>query len=164
MKIQGQKQTGQALEPARPGRVETARGDFNKVLSDIRSKGSPPAENTPSSMDTVKNRGPRLESGSALEVLSAQRFTLSRDEAEGSAVKRVEQLLDALESYSQALSDPGKNLRDIAPLVQLMEDETEKLTGWAEGLPGGSAIKDLVDKTAILSAVETIRFNRGDYL
>lgn len=164
MKILDEKQIGQALRPARPGKVETASDDFSKVLSEIRSKSSPPAENTPLQIDTVEKECPRLGTSSALERLNAQSFSLSSYQNESSAVKRVENLLDVLESYSRALADPGKNLRDIAPLIKSMEGEREKLAGLAESLPDGTVIKDLVNKAAILSAVEALKFNRGDYL
>ena len=91
-------------------------------------------------------------------------FTASLDKNERSTVKKVERLLDVLESYSQALADPRKSLKEIAPLVPLLEEEQGNIAEAETGTTEGDVLNKLVTQARILTQVEVSRFNRGDYL
>jgi len=69
-----------------------------------------------------------------------------------------------LESYSQALADPRKNLRDIEPLVALLEQEKGNIAEEETTRAEGDTLNNLVTQALILTQVEVSRFNRGDYL
>lgn len=80
------------------------------------------------------------------------------------AAGRVEETLGLLESYAEALADPSRTLKDIAPMADGLEAQSEQLTSLSAGLPDGSSLKDVTDQTAILAAVEAAKFKRGDYV
>ena len=164
MKILDEKQVKQALHPASPSKVGNNSDDFRKVLSEITSKNSPSQADNPLQIDKLEQTDPRLDNTSALEKLNTAPFTASLDSNERSTVKKVERLLDVLESYSQALADPRKSLKEIAPLVTLLEEEQENIAEAETGTHGGDTLTKLVTQARILSQVEVSRFNRGDYL
>jgi hypothetical protein len=164
MKIQDDKSIKQVLKPE-PHKASGGMGDnFKNILSDVQSKIEESRDNKPLRIDTLENPHPNLQSASALDRLNAASFSASLGSNERSTVKKVEHLLDVLESYSQALADPKKNLRDIEPLVALLEQEKGNIASRETTRAEGDALNNLVTQALILTQVEVSRFNRGDYL
>lgn len=77
---------------------------------------------------------------------------------------QVDSVLSVLDRFSEALADPGKSLKEIDPLVKELEAGASSLEKLSSRLPEGNELKDLVDQTAVLAAVEAMKFNRGDYI
>jgi hypothetical protein len=88
----------------------------------------------------------------------------SGNPGEKSLVLEAESMLDLLEDYQKQMENPLLTLKDVYPLVERMERETERLSPVLESLPEGSAIKDILNRILVASSVEVIKFNRGDYL
>jgi hypothetical protein len=164
MKILDEKQVKQALHPASPGKAGNTSDDFRKVLSEITSKNRESQADNPLKIDKLEQTDPRLDNTSALKRLNTTPFTASLDKNERSTVKKVERLLDVLESYSQALADPRKTLKEIAPLVTLLEQEQGSIAEGETGTTEEDVLNKLVTQARILTQVEVSRFNRGDYL
>lgn len=164
MKIQDDKNIRQAIKPEPQNKIDRNSDDFKKILSGIQSKADGAQETNPLSPDEIQKINLRLQNASTLASLEAGSFVESVGKFESGEVEKVEQFFNLLESYTKALSDPKKNLRDIAPLIKSIESEKAKLAGLGESLPDGNVLKDLVNKAAILTTVEVLKFNRGDYL
>ena len=164
MKILDEKQVKQAFHPASPGKAKNTSDDFRKVLSEITPKNRASQVDNPLQIDKLEQTDPRLDNISALERLNTTPFTASLDSNERSTVKKIERLLDVLESYSQALADPRKSLKEIAPLVTLLEEEQGSIGEVEAGTTEGDVLNKLVTQARILTQVEVSRFNRGDYL
>ena len=79
-------------------------------------------------------------------------------------IDRTEQFLDILHEYHQKLGNPQFILKDIHPLINEMEMEIEGLIPVLDSLPDGDELKDILNQALITSALEVIKFNRGDYL
>lgn len=79
-------------------------------------------------------------------------------------VLEAESMLDLLEDYQKQMENPLLTLKDVHPLVERMERETERLSPVLESLPEDSAMKDILNRILVASSVEVIKFNRGDYL
>jgi len=79
-------------------------------------------------------------------------------------VDHVEKFLDILDEYRQKLANPQVTLKDIYPLINVMDAEKENLTPLLNSLPDGDGLKDILNQALITSSLEIIRFNRGDYL
>ena len=79
-------------------------------------------------------------------------------------VARTERFLDILEEYQGKLKDPQTTLREIHPLIQKMETEKEFLTPFLDSLPPGNGLKEILNDAMITSTLETMKFNRGDYV
>ena len=78
-------------------------------------------------------------------------------------VKEIESLVELLEEYQEKMENPSFTLKDIYPLILRMEGETERLQPVLNSMPEGSAAKDILNRALVASAVEVIKFNRGDY-
>ncbi len=79
-------------------------------------------------------------------------------------IDRAERLLAILDDYSSKLTDPRYTLREIHGLVVEMETEKDLLLPLVESLPEGDPARDLLNRVLVTAAVESIKFNRGDYL
>ncbi|MFZ5587822.1 MAG: hypothetical protein ACOZHQ_18040 [Thermodesulfobacteriota bacterium] len=72
-------------------------------------------------------------------------------------------LLDSLESYAQALGNPGVSLKQLEPLAADLERRAEALEA---GLAAGEAdgLSGLAQEALTQARVEAIKFRRGDYV
>ncbi|MDR3135662.1 MAG: hypothetical protein LBU69_06180 [Deltaproteobacteria bacterium] len=73
-------------------------------------------------------------------------------------------VLDILEKYVAALGDPQVTLKELAPLVDNLDEGASKLDKLASGLSKDDPIKQLTNETAALAAVEALKFKRGDFV
>jgi len=164
MKVHDGKNVQQAVRPKPQNKIDKKGGDFKKILSEAQSKiGGSPGKNK-LSPDEIQKLNFRLQNAGAVNKIEGSDFSEHLGKSHGAEIKKVEKFLDLMESYVQALSDPQKNLREIAPIVKSLESEKEKLVAWGESLPEDNILKHIVNQTVILSAMEVLRFNRGDYL
>ncbi|MDR2339745.1 MAG: hypothetical protein LBF40_06410 [Deltaproteobacteria bacterium] len=80
------------------------------------------------------------------------------------AVKQVEETLSLLENYAIALGDPANTLKDLAPMAEELSLGADSLNSLSQGLSKGDPLKELSSDTAILAAVEALKFKRGDFV
>jgi hypothetical protein len=78
---------------------------------------------------------------------------------------RSEKILDLLDSYSGALADPTKSLKDIRPLV----DSIEREVGSIESVDKNQIVEDkaldkIVKDLAVTAKVAMYKFHRGDFI
>lgn len=79
-------------------------------------------------------------------------------------VSRVIKFLDIMEEYAGKLNSPGVSLKEIDPLVAIIETKKNDLQGLSQSLSPSDELKTILDETLIRSSVEVIKFNRGDYI
>jgi hypothetical protein len=79
-------------------------------------------------------------------------------------VERTEQFLDLLEQYQTKLMDPQARLKDLHPLIKKLENEKDAPALLMDSLPQGDELKDILNNALVAATVETIKFNRGDYV
>ena len=97
-----------------------------------------------------------------IEGLSKTQFDFFSS-AENGTVKQVENFLKILSDYQEKLGNPEAGLKEISPLVDQMRKEKQGLASALNALPDGDGLKEILNETLILSSLETIKFNRGDY-
>jgi len=68
------------------------------------------------------------------------------------------------ENYQKQMEDPRISLKETSTIVSQLEQQTQELLPVLETLPEGNGITDLLNRLLVTSTVETIKFNRGDYL
>jgi hypothetical protein len=74
-------------------------------------------------------------------------------------------LIDLLEAYAQQLADPAKSLRQIAPLVDAIQTQAERLMAAAAADPQPHPeLQTLAHRSVVAAQVEVTRFQRGDYV
>ncbi len=136
--------------------------NFKNILFEIQSESEESKDKQPLHIDKINNSIPKLQNAGTIERLNS--FNLPFPNHENDKVRKVEQLIDLLESYSEALADGRKNLRQISQLVSTLERESNRLQKMEDTLPDGNALQDILKEALILTQVEVSRFNRGDYL
>lgn len=72
--------------------------------------------------------------------------------------------LRRLEAFARGLADPGITLRDLEPLAQELLQDSHRLNTWARSVPPASPLRAVTEETAALAYVESLKFQRGDYL
>jgi hypothetical protein len=80
------------------------------------------------------------------------------------AEEEIGGVLDILEKYMTALGDPAMSLKQIAPLADDLDRGAMRLDKIATGLGQDDPIKGLTNETAVLAAVEALKFKRGDFV
>jgi ABC-type transporter Mla subunit MlaD len=78
--------------------------------------------------------------------------------------KQLEKTLDQMDSYSAALGDLGRTLKDIAPLADGLGQSADRLSQLSRDLPESDPLKGLSNEAAVLATVEAMKFKRGDYV
>jgi len=96
--------------------------------------------------------------------LDSIRFDLASEPDTKQTLVRMDRFLTLLETYQKQMEDPRISLKETSTIVSQMEQQTQELLPLLDTLPEGSGLKDLLNRLLVTSSVETIKFNRGDYL
>jgi hypothetical protein len=72
--------------------------------------------------------------------------------------------LSRLEIFQTSLARAETTLKQMAPLVQKLDEDSHRLQEVAQGLPKNSPLRQVLEETAALAYVESFKFHRGDYL
>ncbi len=138
---------------------------------DHRIQWSPPAESPaarpgpaagcPSFSNVLDSLG---RSASTEEPLATTAVTGAHRAEESAALAGLEDCLDRLDDYRERLAQPCFSLRDLEPLVESLETGLPALADQCAALPDDCGLRPLIQETMVLSATETARFRRGDYL
>lgn len=74
-------------------------------------------------------------------------------------------LLNKLDTYAKALSDPGRTLKDIEPLLMDIKQEAEQLQEAIQSADQDqNSLKSVAEQSTLLAQVEYQKFIRGDYV
>ncbi len=95
-------------------------------------------------------------------VQPGQEQELSPAQTEG--LMRAERTLELLEDYEKMLGDQGKSLKQVSQLVQSLDGEVRELAGVLNSLDPGDQLYGILQEVAVTAMVESIKFNRGDYI
>jgi hypothetical protein len=133
---------------------ETTKGDaFAKVLDQTQSKNA--AETT-----TMSKSG---HMSSLMDIDPVARIMAARSQGLNQSVD-IEKTLNSLERFAGALADPNQTLKHIAPLADELASEAETLDRAGKSIPDDHPLKPVIEQTAVLAAVESAKFKRGDYI
>ncbi|MDR0356325.1 MAG: hypothetical protein LBJ64_11435 [Deltaproteobacteria bacterium] len=86
------------------------------------------------------------------------------DAAAADVEEEIGSVLNMLEKYMKALGDPQVTLKEISPLVEDLDRGALKLDKMAASLGSDEPIRRLTTETAVLAAVEALKFKRGDFV
>ena len=74
-------------------------------------------------------------------------------------------LLGLLDDYSSKLENPGVSLKNIAPVLEKINQNADSLLKESMSLGSGNQeLKNIATQTVIAARSEYVRFQRGDYL
>ena len=151
MKITDETLIKSLIQGASSSKAESSGLNFAETLAKTVSKGS--GEDL-----ALQKNGGVSELG---ETVSAGRILSA---GLSSQIGPVEKTLGLLDRYASALADPNQNLKQVSPLVLELKQAAENLKKTSQALPTGHAAREIIDRTAIMAAVEVEKFNRGDYI
>jgi len=74
-------------------------------------------------------------------------------------------LLEMLDAYASKLDDPAVSLKNIAPVLEEINQKAGNLLKESQLLSNAdSALKKIATQTAVTAQTEYLKFQRGDYL
>jgi len=151
MKIENNQNIQKSLYPEKINKNENAQGiNFGAVLKNEVEKSS-----------NAISGNQKIPPTSSISSIQLNMLSPSQN---GPIIDRVENLLNILDEYQQKLKDPHFSLKEIDPLVKQMEKEKENLAPVLNSLVEDDGLKDILNKALVTSSLETIKFNRGDYI
>jgi len=139
-------QISQIVTPERP-EVKPGPGEANfaQQLQEVLSAQGTTAPQAPAALGNITAITPVTEVNHApSEVLNT--------------------VLSHLDSFREALANSNLPLKKIAPLVQTLEQDSQRLLSLAQTLPASSPLKQVMEEAAALAYTESFKFNRGDYV
>jgi len=78
---------------------------------------------------------------------------------------KTDELLGLLEAYSRNLENPEVSLRNIAPILEQINQDADSLLKESVTLgPGNTTLQEIATQTVIAAQTEYEKFQRGDYL
>ena len=142
-KIAGMVQATKSEKQRRPEKDGAFADVLDKTLHGVRLEGGP-AE------------GPLPVCG-VVPIAGSDAF-----HAKSATVKKASRVLTLMENYAQALADPKRTLKSIEPIVRQIGTEVQGLK--AQNREKDPGLSKLVNDIAVTATVETIKFQRGDYI
>ncbi|MBQ4133671.1 MAG: hypothetical protein IJD04_08080 [Desulfovibrionaceae bacterium] len=161
MKIQNELLTGILNDPQQLKKTGSAQpdADFAAVLSNELAQGQGPSQVMPGVQDVL----PLLEltDSEALGTQSAPGFT----ERENQFMDELGELLNVVDSYSQALAGNGgeTSLKSVYGILETISQKTGELKGALSELGDQPALNGIINELEVLASTERFKLNRGDY-
>ena len=151
MKIETNQNIQKSLYPDISSKNEKAQGKgFKAVLKNEVEKSS-----------NVISQNQKMPSLSSISPVQLNMLSPTQNK---SIIERVENLLNILDEYQEKLKDPGISLKEIDPIIKQMEREKINLAPVLDSIVEGDGLKNILNQTLVTSSLETIKFNRGDYI
>jgi hypothetical protein len=136
-----------AQKPVEKSDGELFKKALDKATAGNETVGPQPAQAAP---------GP-----GALGEIMATSFT-NVEYPDSGVAEKTDRLLGLLDTYAKELSDPGKTLKDIEPLISDINESARLLS--AEAGENDPRLAGIARETAMTAAKEYAKFNRGDYV
>jgi len=88
-----------------------------------------------------------------------------RGHVDHSVLQHAYDILDLLEEYSRALSNPDMTLKGIEPIVTRIEQELKGLDVQSgDNVVQNDELARIINEIAVTANVEAFKFQRGDYI
>jgi len=80
-------------------------------------------------------------------------------------IKNGDKILNLLDDYTRELADPAKTLKDIGPLVKIIEKEVSIIQDKsADIVHNDNVLEKIIKDLAVTANVAVYKFHRGDYI
>jgi len=80
-------------------------------------------------------------------------------------IEHGDKILNLLDDYARQLTDPGKTLKDIGPLVDRIEKEVRLIeTEAAAKVRDDQELETIIKDLSITANVAVLKFQRGEYI
>jgi len=135
-----------------PSTDRTVRDDkkFDRILNDA--------------VDSVGHEKRALDEFSPVRGIDPP-LLWDRGHVEQPALQHAYNILDLLEEYSQALSNPHMTLKGIEPIVTRIEQELKGLDAQSwDNVAQNHELGGIINEIAVTANIEALKFKRGDYI
>jgi AAA domain len=128
--------------------VGTSSGDFSASLNRAMGAGNPSSA-----------------PAAALGEIQASTFQSIEAPAKETLVSNAGSLLDLMDDYAQNLGNPSKSLKDIAPILDTINERATELLKQSQTLaPQDDSLHRIASEVALTARMEVMKFQRGDYV
>jgi hypothetical protein len=80
-------------------------------------------------------------------------------------IKNGDKILNLLDDYTRELANPAKTLKDIGPLVKIIEKEVSLIQDKsAHIVPNDNVLEKIIKDLAVTANVAIYKFHRGDHI
>ena len=142
---------------------EILGGDYTARNNSVpKTTGSEFSALLEESLGKVSNTQTIEEQGARIEGISKSQFNLLAKVKEPT-INQVESYLNVLNEYQEKLGNPDVSLKELSPLLNQMNKAKGQLSSALDSLSDEDGLKEIANETLIISSLETIKFNRGDY-
>ncbi|MBU0986943.1 MAG: hypothetical protein KKH68_06790 [Proteobacteria bacterium] len=87
------------------------------------------------------------------------------DDGRMDVVEHGDKILNLLEDYARELTDPGKSLKDIEPLVNLIEKEVNIIGAKsAQKVYHDQELEKIINDLTVTANIAVFKFHRGDFI
>jgi len=114
-------------------------------------------------VDSTEVKGVKTESTRFISQIRPAQFATQPLPSANLVVDRVQRLIDTMGVYQQKLIESGATLKDIQPLVQKMESQSESLSATSNAVEGQKSLETIVNQSLTLASMEIAKFNSGYY-
>lgn len=142
---------------------ENTPADFQKTLQEART-GKLSVDPSTSTSPGSKNQEILLDPAFNLNSIELSLPAKEPLPAQSQGIQAAESTLNLLEEYQKAMGNPNRTLKEIDPLVQALMEKINANQEIAQKLAPTDPLRRILREIEILSAVETQKFNRGDYV
>jgi len=151
MKIDGNNEIIKSIYPDKAqGSQQASDTDFKNILKE--------------SVEKSVRHATQIQSPSAMNAISAVRFSPESLQNKVSTIRRIDNLINLLDDYRKQLADPTITLRSIEPVMKTIIKEKDQLSSLLGALPDEDGLKDIANRTLITASLEVIKYTRGDYI
>ncbi len=142
---------------------ETTQAEFHKALQEAKTGTSSVNQPSPTSPPS-KNEEIFLDPAFNLKQITLSPPSKEATPIQSQGIQAAESALNLLEEYKQALGSPNQTLKEIDPMVQALMEKVNANQEIAQKLAPSDPLHKILHEIEIISAVESQKFNRGDYV
>jgi hypothetical protein len=140
----------------------SVENDFSRMMEEeltSDASGSDSAESTGSVQE------PSMEMLSSLSGVLAPMTGFDLDSSnETSAADALDAALSQLEGVEQTLQDGSATPKNIEEAISGLSDGVESLNASLQSLPEDHPLRQIGNELSVLAGVESVKWDRGDYL
>ena len=137
--------------------------DISLLLPSPPKPGSPPAGETSFAQVLQEAAAGKEKAAPALDATAALSLPPA-PQTWDKALQTLNRALLYLENFQESLAQTDLNLKNLAPLVEKLEEYPRQLDNLAQSLPPNSPLRPLLEEAASLSWMASFKFNRGDFI
>ncbi len=139
-----------SVDPKKTGSNQpTEKNDFQNVFQQA--------------IGSVETKNNAVQSTSSVSEIRPARFETQPQVSDNVVAGQVDSLINTLEAYREALSNGEATLKDIEPLIDRIDRQSDSLSKACRNTETDDGLKAIADQVLSLSSMELARYKSGYY-